>query len=459
MPLEDEIAGYLRTSPQSKARDIAAALQTSRSQVNSLLYREINVRYRVDSDYRWSLAQSSNGEVLIRPAALSSSEIMDLLDDATVLRARRTLARLKRGVPPADAIDSLAIGMESLQVHLDRLFTESAAPRWLAVTGEYGEGKSFFRAFACRRAMEAGFAVTSLDVNKDEGALHQPQRHLSVMLQSLLSPRNLFAGQQGMNALMRHWFEHSPPERIEQALDHMRQVTPWSPANRDAMEFAFLTHRWERSEAGEGNVFDLVRFLSAEDLVIKANYARFSAAYRLQLVIEWLRLTGHRGLFLFVDELDNVVRQIHGKGQPACFRTLAWYCSNDATPELRVAFATTPEVMLMLDGGVREAFVETIRWQTTARYAEYETYERWNREAGEYASRGWERCVSLNAAQRLDLLQRIVKLHSVAWGDAALITDEEIHELAKSPAFSTTRRWVRACAQLLDLRHQQPPVR
>ena len=159
--------------------------------------------------------------------------------------ARRTLARLKRGVPPTDAIDSLAIGMEPLQLHLDRLFKERAAPRWLAVTGEYGEGKSFFRAFACRRAMEAGFAVASLDVNKDEGALHQPQRHLSVVLQSLLSGRRLFAGQQGINALIRHWFTQSPLESIEQALDRMRRVTPWLPVNRDVMHFADLTHGLE----------------------------------------------------------------------------------------------------------------------------------------------------------------------------------------------------------------------
>ena len=97
MPLEDDIADYLRRSPQSKARDIAAALRTDRSQVNSLLYRAINVRFRVDSDYRWSLVQNSNGEVLIRPAAQSFSEISEPLDDATVLRSPHAGTSQTRG--------------------------------------------------------------------------------------------------------------------------------------------------------------------------------------------------------------------------------------------------------------------------------------------------------------------------------------------------------------------------
>jgi hypothetical protein len=400
------------------------------------------------------LVQKSNGEVLIRPAAQSSSEITELLDDATVLRARRTLARLKRGVPPADAIDSLAIGMEPLQAHLDRLFTVPGAPRWLAVTGEYGEGKSFFRDFACRRAMEAGFAVASLDVNKDEGALHQPQRHLSVVLQSLLSNRGLFTGQQGLNALMRHWFAHSPLDSIEQALERMRRVTPWLPVKGDVIRFADLSHGLESLLAGGGHMIHLLRFLSADDLMIKGNYARFSAAYRLQLVIEWLQVIGHRGLFLFVDELDNVVRQIHGKGHPGCFRTLAWYCSNGATPALRVAFGTTPEVMSMLDHGDRDAYGDTILGQKTVLGEEYEIYERWNREAGEYASRGWGRCVSLNAAQRIELFNRIAELHAIAWGCRVMLTGQEINQMATSRAFSTIRRWVRACVQLLDVCHQ-----
>ena len=174
----------------------------------------------------------------------------------------------------------------------------------------------------------------------------------------------------------------------------------------------------------------LLRFLSADDLVIKGNYARFSAAYRLQLVIEWLQLTGHRGLFLFIDELDNVVRQIHAKAHPACFRTLGWYCSNGATPGLRVAFGTTPEVMSMLDHGDRDAYGDTILGQKTVVGEEYEIYERWNREAGKYASRGWERCVSLNAAQRVELFNRIAELHSIAWGCTVVLTAEEINHMA-----------------------------
>lgn len=458
MKLDADITAYLRKSPYAKAREISAALGVERSQVNSLLYRSINVRYRVDGEYRWSLVDAPEIEATPASAPIDSVAAADIVDDAAMLRARRTLARLKRGVPPADAIESLAIGMERLQQQLARLLADRASPRWLAVTGEYGEGKSFFRAFASHKALSTGFAVVSLDVNKDEGALHQPQRHLSVLLQSMLSPLPSFEGHQGFNSLFRHWFAHTAPQQIQATFERMRLVEPWLPVSRDVTYFSYLTHGSPASIATDGRLVQLLRYLSAEDLVIKGNYARFTAAYRLQLMLEWLGHTSHRGLFLFIDELDNVVRQIHGKAHPACFRTLGWYCANNVTPGLRVAFATTPEVMAMLDAGDRDDFGDAILGQKTVLMEEHEIYEQWNRQAATYARQGWERCVTLDPVQRVELFQKILEIHRRAWGAAVSTDFDEVRRMAFSGAFTTTRRWVRACIQLLDLSHQHISV-
>src|SRR4051812_28885475 len=121
MPLEDRIADYLRRSPLSKAREIASALGIDRGHVNSTLYQGANKRFRVDSEFRWALVGGTNGEVLARAEGPVPSSRLDHQNQAAVLQTRRTLARLKRGVPPTDAIDSLAIGMERFQRQLDQV--------------------------------------------------------------------------------------------------------------------------------------------------------------------------------------------------------------------------------------------------------------------------------------------------------------------------------------------------
>ena len=105
-----------------------------------------------------------------------------------VARARGILDRLKRGVPPTEGLDELSVGMTRLYSRVDALLSADAKPRWFAVLSEYGEGKSHFQLVAQQRALRAGYAVASLTVNKDEGALHQPQRHLATLLGSLRSP-------------------------------------------------------------------------------------------------------------------------------------------------------------------------------------------------------------------------------------------------------------------------------
>ena len=51
----------------------------------------------------------------------------------------------------------------------------------------------------------------------------------------------------------------------------------------------------------------LLSFLTGRDLQRKGTYARFATGYRFQAIQEWCLATGHKGLLLFIDELDNVV--------------------------------------------------------------------------------------------------------------------------------------------------------
>ena len=356
-------------------------------------------------------------------------------------------------------ISRFAVGMNHLERRLSTLLLPDSRPRWFAVTGEYGEGKSFFRALACENALDAGYAVASFDVNRDEGALHQPQRHMSVLLNTLRSPLPTLRDHQGILDILRQWLAAATREEFIVTLGRLAAIAPVLKSVEDTSHVRRLIANAlaaERSDAlaASPHLFKLFALMSAGDLVGRSSYARFSAAYRVQLVLEWLKATGHQGLFLFIDEIDNVARQISSNGHPACFRTLAWYCSCRQLQPLRVIFAMTPEMQQRLNTNSRNYYGEALRSQQTVLVEECAVYNRWNPEATHTTPSVWDSCVPLNAVQRVELFRRIAQVHSAAWDCNCVLPEHDLLSLAQSSAFGTTRRWVRACAQILDVMTQ-----
>jgi hypothetical protein len=453
---------YLRRNPLKKGREVAAALGLTKHDVNSTLYRLEGSYFRHDDEFRWDAmgepAESTSSFLDSKPP-LSNNQI-------ATFHARRELSRLKRGVPPTWSVEQLAVGMNHLVSRLNVLLQPGASPRWFGVTGEYGEGKSFFRSLACETALRTGYAVATLDVNKDEGALNHPQRHYSSIVTSLRSPKKTLTHAFGLADLFQTWIERSSPNEIGKTMQLLRSVEPILPPGQSQAQFYWITSRLtdllsesQPDSLGDGPVSQwcrswLIPFLAGSDLVRKSTYARFSAAFRLQLLLKWLEATGHKGLLLVIDELDNVVSQIAGKGHPACFRTLAWYCSSPELQTLRVIFASTPEVVDVIDAQGRAWFSRTLSYQQTVLREEFKTYEKWRREADALGSELWSHCPKLTRSQRLNLFGRIAGIHKIAWGSNHDYGSAIADSMSRMPQFTTTRRWVRASAQLLDMFEQ-----
>lgn len=204
-----------------------------KSDVNRILYSGEGRLFHWNADYRWSFIDGvPSPEVSPMDVPMSTNRPFGG-DEVASRCARATLARLKRGIPPAMNISQLAVGMERLEDRLESLLQRDVRSRWLAVTGEYGEGKSFFRALASERALAAGYAVASFDVNKDEGALHQPQRHLAVLLNSLQSPLAELQNHQGLLDVFRHWLAVCSANDLATVLAQLGNVSPPLPNTRE----------------------------------------------------------------------------------------------------------------------------------------------------------------------------------------------------------------------------------
>jgi hypothetical protein len=57
----------------------------------------------------------------------------------------------------------------------------------------------------------------------------------------------------------------------------------------------------------------------------------------------------------------------------------------------------------------------------------------------------------LTDPQRIELFARIASIYQIAWGGTSRPSQSQLEELARQPQFKTTRRWVRATVQILEL--------
>src|SRR5690606_33846327 len=130
------------------------------------------------------------------------------------------------------------------------------------------------------------------------------------------------------------------------------------------------------------------------------------------------------------DEVDNVVRQISAKGHPACFRTLALYCSARELSALRVVCAMTPEMRTYLSRESRRSLGRALKDQQTVMPEECATYDQWDREANADDAATWQSCTALNPTQRLDLFRRIAAVHAQAWGSSSEAAEELMRRLS-----------------------------
>src|SRR6476659_8840762 len=96
MNLAEAITQYLTDNPGQKGREVAAALGVNKHEVNSTLYQLEGSHFRHDAEFRWE-------SLFVVPVQAVTDEVAETKHNGNrteILRARRELHRLKRGVPP-----------------------------------------------------------------------------------------------------------------------------------------------------------------------------------------------------------------------------------------------------------------------------------------------------------------------------------------------------------------------
>ncbi|MGA5130175.1 BREX system ATP-binding protein BrxD [Streptomyces olivoreticuli] len=249
-----------------------------------------------------------------RPAAVSAA------------RRRAVIDALRRGAVPEAGLDLLATGLDRFEAALDDELhaVASGASVFKAVRGEYGSGKTFFTRWLGERAKRLGFAVAEVQISETETPLHKLETVYRRLTERLSTPS---FPPSALRPVVDAWFyaleedalaagasEDELAASVEKLL-----IARLAEVSRHAPSFATALrgYRSALAEGDEATAAAVLAWLGGQPHVAAA--ARRSAGVRgeldhfgalgfLQGLLTVLRDSGHRGLFMVLDEVETLQR-------------------------------------------------------------------------------------------------------------------------------------------------------
>ncbi|MFD8383140.1 BREX system ATP-binding protein BrxD [Streptomyces sp. NPDC059679] len=244
----------------------------------------------------------------------------------SAVRRRTAIDALRRGAVPDSGLDLLATGLERFESALDAELDAVAAGAavFKAVRGEYGSGKTFFTRWLGERARQRNFAVSEIQISETETPLHRLEtvyRRLTERLATSSFPPS------ALRSVIDAWFyaleedalaagagEDDLAEQVGQLL-----AARLAEVSRHAPSFAAALRGYRSSLArgDESTAAAVLAWLGGQPHVaaaarraagVRGDLDHFGAFGFLQGLLTVLRDSGHRGLFVVLDEVETLQR-------------------------------------------------------------------------------------------------------------------------------------------------------
>ncbi|MBO0655477.1 BREX system ATP-binding protein BrxD [Streptomyces triculaminicus] len=245
---------------------------------------------------------------------------------ASAARRRAVIDALRRGAVPEAGLDLLATGLDRFETALDDELhaVASGASVFKAVRGEYGSGKTFFTRWLGERAKRLGFAVAEVQISETETPLHKLEtvyRRLTERLTTASFPPS------ALRPVVNAWFyaleedtladgasEDELTGEVEKLL-----TARLAAVSRHAPSFATALrgYRSALTENDEATAAAVLAWLGGQPHVaaavrrsagVRGDLDHFGALGFLQGLLTVLRDSGHRGLFMVLDEVETLQR-------------------------------------------------------------------------------------------------------------------------------------------------------
>lgn len=259
----------------------------------------------------------------------------------------RWLVRAAHGLPPIEAVAGMTVGSERIDATVDRLFEHAShqGSVFAALTGAYGSGKTHLLLHLEERALADARPVLRLSLERLDGDLGNPQRHLRRLLGTSAVRLGRAPEPVSLLDVLDHWVRDEA--RATRLVAVLREI---SDEGGDAGRAAARALREATAAGKKGRARALTSFLGARGLDDKPGGPtyRLDAYRRLLLWLSLLeRLESRKGPVLLVDEAENLMRRSSHAEQRTALRSLAFYCGG-ALPSACVVLAITPEAFAQL---------------------------------------------------------------------------------------------------------------
>ncbi|MFI0154343.1 BREX system ATP-binding protein BrxD [Streptomyces lydicus] len=255
-----------------------------------------------------------------------SSAIPNPVSPASASRRRTVIDALRRGAVPDSGLDLLATGLGRFEAALDAELdaVASGGSVFKAVRGEYGSGKTFFTRWLGERAKRLGFAVAEIQVSETETPLHKLEtvyRRLTERLTTASFPPS------ALRPIVDAWFYALEEDALaagaseEQLTDEVEKLLTarLAEVSRHAPSFATALrgYRAALTEGDEATAAAVLAWLGGQPHVaaaarrsagVRGDLDHFGALGFLQGLLTVLRDSGHRGLFVVLDEVETLQR-------------------------------------------------------------------------------------------------------------------------------------------------------
>ncbi|MBM9507864.1 BREX system ATP-binding protein BrxD [Actinacidiphila acididurans] len=244
----------------------------------------------------------------------------------SAVRRRTAIDALRRGAVPDSGLDLLATGLERFEPALDAELDSVAAGGsvFKAVRGEYGSGKTFFTRWLGERARQRNFAVSEIQISETETPLHRLEtvyRRLTERLATSSFPPS------ALRPVVDAWFyaleedslaagagEDDLAEEVDRLLAaRLTEVSRHAPSFAAALR----GYRSALARGDEATAAAVLAWLGGQPHVaaaarraagVRGDLDHFGALGFLQGLLTVLRDSGHRGLFVVLDEVETLQR-------------------------------------------------------------------------------------------------------------------------------------------------------
>jgi hypothetical protein len=435
------------------AREMAVELRSNarlagieRRDVNSLLYRELADQLTKDGWFRWSLLRRSSDHGGPSRASVNKVSLPTASEHGSLLR---TVHRLRAGLPPFDNLATLTVGGDHICPVLSRFLQKADGPRWMVISGNYGEGKSHSLALLRELAQQDGYATCQLNADGALAALNHPQRFLPTLLATLETPGRAARGY--ANLVFEALTDQESKDRIRQIV--IKQIVRHLLRSEAERLVRILADSSDNTalEALAPAADEIALHLSGESIQHRSatEGTRIFAYSLLKVAIEILISSGLRGLVLLIDETESISTKLKGvRSRLGAYRVLAALCESPEFVNCKVSLAATPDAL-------RQFTTEIPYMMSELGSTPGEPVQQWAKRLNDGPP--ILACRSLGPGQRGELLNSVRRIYSEAYQGSFRIAGAPLQTGDRSPLSDVpTRLLVRSAIDRLDADRWSP---